>query len=310
MPITVEEFATARPYLLSVAHRMLGSAQDAQDAVQTAWLRAATARSSASVENPSAWLTTVTARVCLDELRARRRRNEAPLLADAVPAADLAADEAVLRAEDVSRALMVLLDRLTPPQRVAYVLHDLFSTPFDRIAEVLGATVPSAKQHASRARRRLAPARQIAEETGVEETGRADQRIVDAFMAAARTGDTRAMIQLLAPDSVRDAEAALLPHGGRTTVTGASDIAAETARFRDRIRAACPLSVNGRPMYVIAPGGRPFATIEISTAGGQVTRIALCLVRPNDRFDAPGTPNAPWRSVSHAGSRPSRPSRP
>ncbi|MFH9202725.1 sigma-70 family RNA polymerase sigma factor [Streptomyces anulatus] len=283
MPITVEEFATARPYLLSVAHRMLGSAQDAQDAVQTAWVRAATAQSSASVENPSAWLTTVTARVCLDELRARRRRNEAPLLADAVPAADLAADEAVLRAEDVSRALMVLLDRLTPPQRVAYVLHDLFSTPFDRIAEVLGATVPSAKQHASRARRRLAPARQSA-----EETGRADQRIVDAFMAAARTGDTRRMIQLLAPDSVRDADAALLPHGARTTVSGASDIAAETARFRDRIRAACPLSVNGRPMYVIAPGGHAFATIEISTAGGQVTHITLRSARTEDRFGAPG----------------------
>ncbi|WP_217229687.1 sigma-70 family RNA polymerase sigma factor [Streptomyces anulatus] len=280
MPITVEEFETARPRLLSVAHRMLGSAQDAQDAVQTAWVRAATARSSASIENPSAWLTTVTARVCLDELRARRRRNEAPLLADAVPAADLAADEAVLRAEDVSRALMVLLDRLTPPQRVAYVLHDLFSTPFDRIAEVLGTTVPNAKQHASRARRRLAPAR-----PGMEETGRADQRIMDAFMAAARTGDARRMIQLLAPDSVRDADAALLPHGGRTTVTGAPDIAAETAQFRDRIRAACPLSVNGRPMYVIAPGGRPLATIEISTAGGQVTRITLRLAQPDDRFE-------------------------
>ncbi|WP_406144102.1 sigma-70 family RNA polymerase sigma factor [Streptomyces anulatus] len=302
MPITVEEFATARPYLLSVAHRMLGSAQDAQDAVQTAWVRAATARSSASVENPSAWLTTVTARVCLDELRARRRRNEAPLLADAVPAADLAADEAVLHTEDVSRALMVLMDRLTPPQRVAYVLHDLFATPFDRVAEVLGATVPSAKQHASRARRRLAPGR-----PGAEETGRPDQQIVDAFMAAARTGDTRRMIQLLAPDSVRDAEAALLPHGGRTTVAGASDIATETARFRDRIRAACRLTVNGRPMYVIAPGGHPFATIEISTAGGQVTRITLRSARTEDRFDAPGPPNAPWRSVSHAGSRPSRP---
>ncbi|WP_097867777.1 sigma-70 family RNA polymerase sigma factor [Streptomyces sp. rh34] len=281
MPITVEEFATARPHLLSVAHRMLGSAHDAQDAVQTAWLRAATARPPASIENPSAWLTTVTARVCLDELRARRRRDEAPLLADALPAADLAADEAVLRTEDVSRALMVLLDRLTPPQQVAYVLHDLFSIPFDRVAEVLGATVPSAKQHASRARRRLAPARR-----GGEESGRADQQIVDAFMAAARTGDTRMMIHLLAPDSVRDAEAALLPHGGRTTVTGASDIAAETARFRDRIRAACRLTVNGRPMYVIAPGGRPFATIEIDTAGGQVTRITLRPARADDRFGA------------------------
>lgn len=280
MPITTEEFETARPRLLSVAHRMLGSAQDAQDAVQTAWVRAATAGSSASVENPSAWLTTVTARVCLDELRARRRRAEAPLLADAVPAADLAADEAALLAEDVSRALMVLLDRLTPPQRVAYVLHDLFSTPFDRIAEVLGATVPSAKQHASRARRRLAPARQ-----GAEETGRADQRIVDAFMAAARTGDTRGMIQLLAPDSVRDAEAALLPHDGRTTVTGPADIAAETAQFRDRIRTACRLTVNGRPMYVIAPGGHPLATVDIATTGGQVTRITLRPARADDHYE-------------------------
>ncbi|MFE2976651.1 sigma-70 family RNA polymerase sigma factor [Streptomyces sp. NPDC059258] len=284
MPITVEEFETARPRLLSVAHRMLGSAQDAQDAVQTAWLRAATARSSPPIENPSAWLTTVTARICLDELRARRRRDEAPLLADALPATDLAADEAALRAEDVSRALMVLLDRLTPPQRVAYVLHDLFSTPFDRIAEVLGATVPSAKQHASRARRRLAPAdaRPVS-----SASGRADQQIVEAFMAAARTGDTRRMIELLAPDSIRDAEAALLPHDDRTTVTGAADIAAETAQFRDRIRAACRLTVNGRPMYVIAPGGHPFATIGISTADGQVTRITLRRARPDDRFDAP-----------------------
>ncbi len=87
------------------------------------------------------------------------------------------------------------------------------------------------------------------------------------------------------------ADAALLPHGGRTSVTGASDIAAETARFRDRIRAACRLTVNGRPMYVIAPGGRPFATIEISTAGGQVTRITLRSARTEDRFDAPGPPN-------------------
>lgn len=143
MPITVEEFETARPHLLSAAHRMLGSAHDAQDAVQTAWLRVMTARSSPSIENPSAWLTTVTARVCLDELRARRRRNDAPLLADAIPAAELAADEAVLRTEDVSRALMVLLNQLTPSQRVAYVLHDLFSVPFDQVAHVLGGQRPA-----------------------------------------------------------------------------------------------------------------------------------------------------------------------
>ncbi|GGP71985.1 MULTISPECIES: sigma-70 family RNA polymerase sigma factor [Streptomyces] len=284
MPITAAEFETARPRLLSVAHRILGSAQDAQDAVQTAWVRAAAARSAPPVENPTAWLTTVTARVCLDELRARHRRKEAPLLADAVPAEDLAADEAVLRAEDVSRALMVLLDRLTPPQRVAYVLHDLFATPFDRIAEVLGTTVPSSKQHASRARRRLAPA---GARPDAEHTGRADQQLVDAFMAAARTGDTRRMVQLLAPDSVRDADAALLPHGGRTIVTGAAGIAAETGQFREGIRAACRLTVNGCPMYVIAPGGHPLVLIEIGTSGGRITRIALRPVRADDRFDAP-----------------------
>lgn len=286
MPITVEEFETVRPHLLSIAHRMLGSAHDAQDAVQTAWLRAATARSSPapapSIEYPAAWLTTITARVCLDELRARHRRNEAPLLADAIPAAELAADEVVLRTEDVSRALMVLLSRLTPPQRVAYVLHDLFATPFDQVADVLGGTVAGAKKHASRARLRL-----TGPQRAQEPAGRPDEQIVEAFMAAARTGDTRRMIQLLAPDSVRDAEAALLPRGGRTTVTGAVDIATETVLFRDRIQAACRLTVKDRPIYLIAPGGHPFATIEISTAGRKVTRIKLRLARADDDFTVP-----------------------
>ncbi|MCX4772455.1 ECF RNA polymerase sigma factor SigJ [Streptomyces sp. ADI92-24] len=287
MPITVEEFEAARPHLLSAAHRMLGSAHDAQDAVQTAWLRAMSARSSPSIENPSAWLTTVIARVCLDELRARRRRNEAPLLAGAVPAAELAADEAVLRTEDVSRALMVLLNQLTPPQRVAYVLHDLFSVPFDQIADVLGGTVPSAKKHASRARQRLDSAQDAS-----AQHSRPDQPIVEAFLTAARTGDTRRMIQLLASDSVRDADAALLPRGARTAVIGAVDIATETVQFRDRIQAACRLTVNSEPVYLIAPGGHPLATIDISTAKQKVTRITLRLARADDRFAAAPPPTA------------------
>ncbi|MCZ4125459.1 sigma-70 family RNA polymerase sigma factor [Streptomyces sp. H39-S7] len=281
MPITVEEFETARPHLLSAAHRMLGSAHDAQDAVQTAWLRAMTARSSPAIDNPSAWLTTVTARVCLDELRARRRRNEAPLLADAIPAAELAADEAILRTEDVSRALIVLLNQLTPSQRVAYVLHDLFSVPFDQIAHVLGGTVSSAKKHASRARQRLDGAQHAS-----EQDSRPDQQIVEAFLTAARTGDTRTMIQLLAPDSVRDADAALLPRGARTAVIGAVDIASETAHFRHRMEMACRLTVNTKPLYLIAPGGHPLATIEISTANQKVTRITLRLARADDHFAA------------------------
>ncbi|TXS42034.1 sigma-70 family RNA polymerase sigma factor [Streptomyces sp. OR43] len=284
MAITVEEFETARPHLLSVAHRMLGSAHDAQDAVQTTWLRAMTARSPVSIENPSAWLTTVTARVCLDELRARRRRNEAPLLADAIPAMELGADEAILRTEKVSRALMVLLSRLTPPQRVAYVLHDLFSVPFDRIAHVLGGTVPSAKKHASRARQRL-----HRPQHAPERNSRPDQQIVEAFLAAARTGDTRRMTELLAPDSVRDADAALLPRGARTTVIGAAGIANETVHFRDRIQSACRLTVNNKSVYLIAPGGHPLATIEISTAEGKVARIAVRVAQADDQF-APALP--------------------
>ncbi|MFC8968931.1 sigma-70 family RNA polymerase sigma factor [Streptomyces sp. NPDC057094] len=279
MPITIEEFETARPHLLSAAHRMLGSAHDAQDAVQTAWLRAMTARTPPPIDDPSAWLTTVTARVCLDELRARRRRSEAPLLADAIPAAELAADEAILRTEDVSRALMVLLNHLTPPQRVAYVLHDLFSVPFDQIAHVLGGTVSSAKKHASRARQRLDSA-----QCTPEQNSRPDEQIVEAFLTAAQTGDTRTMIQLLAPDSVRDADAALLPRGARTTVIGAAAIASETVHFRHRIQAACRLTVNNNPVYLIAPGGHPLATIEISTANQKVTRITLRVAQADDLF--------------------------
>ncbi|MGW5736318.1 MULTISPECIES: sigma-70 family RNA polymerase sigma factor [Streptomyces] len=303
MPVTVEEFEIARPHLLSAAHRMLGSAHDAQDAVQTVWLRAMTARSSSPIENASAWLTTVTARVCFDELRARRRRNEAPLLADAISAVELAADEAILRTQDVSRALMVLLNQLTPPQRVAYVLHDLFSMPFDQIALVLGGTVPGAKKHASRARQRLDSA-----QPSSEQDGRPDQQIVEAFLTAAQTGDTRRMIQLLAPDSVRDADAALLPRGARTAVIGAVDIAIETAHFRDRIQAACRLTLDNKPVYLIAPGGHPLATIEISTTNQKVTRITLRSVQVNDRFEAappsstsrpatPGWRTAPLRAV-------------
>ncbi|MET9915893.1 sigma-70 family RNA polymerase sigma factor [Streptomyces sp. NPDC006435] len=296
MPITSEKFETARPRLLSVAHRMLGSAHDAEDAVQAAWVRAATARSGPEIENPAAWLTTVTARICLDELRARHRRKEAPLLADAIPAEQLAVDEEMLRKEDVSRALMVLLNRLTPPQRIAYVLHDLFAVPFDRIAPVLGVTVPGAKKHASRARRRLAlPQESPARTDGPERAGapiptdRPDQEIVEAFLTAARTGDTRTMLRLLAPDSVRDADAALLPLGGRTVVTGADAIAAETVRFRHRIEAACRMVVDGRPVHLIAPGGHPFATIDIATADRKVTRITLRPVRADARF-APAVP--------------------
>ncbi len=285
MPITIEEFEAARPHLMSVAYRMLGSSHDAQDAVQTAWLRLATTQSDAEIDNPAGWLRTVVASVCLDELRVRRRRHEAPLPATDVPAEELTADEALLRKDGISRALVVLLNQLTPPQRIAYVLHDLFSVPFDDVADVLGGSVPAAKKHASRARQRLDGAASAAR------VDRADQSVVEAFLVAAETGDTRAMLRLLAPDCVRDADAALLPSGGRTRVVGAARIANETKHFRDRIRAACPLTVNGESMHLIAPGGRPLATLDIAVSGSVITRITLRSARSGDRYAAATSPD-------------------
>jgi RNA polymerase sigma-70 factor, ECF subfamily len=285
--ITVEDFEAARPQLLSVAHRILGSTHDAQDAVQSTWLRATSARADAGAEepvaNPAGWLTTITARICLDELRARRRRGELPLLADAIPADELSADEAVIRADDVSRALMVLLDQLTPPQRVAYVLHDLFAVPFDHIAVVLDSTVPNAKKHASRARQRLD---RVDPEPGAVASEHADRVIVDAFLTAARTGDTRAMIGLLAPDCVRDADAALVPPGIATVVTGATTVAEETKHFVDRIRMTCPLVINGSRAHLIAPGGHPLAGLHIDIDDGRISRITLRAVQRDDHFAA------------------------
>ncbi len=271
----IEDFQAARPRLLSLAHRLLGSLHDAEDAVQTTWLRARTA-DWAAVGNPEAWFTTVTARLCLDQLRARDRRGELPLLADSIPDVQLAADEEFLRRADVSRALLVLLGRLTPAQRVAYVLHDLFAVPFDRIATVLDTAPANAKKLASRARLRLRePAAESRETAG-------HARIVDAFLAAARGGDIDRLIELMAPEVVRTVDLGLLPEGAASEVRGARPVAEETRYFADRVRASVPLLVNGGPGAVIAPGGHPLACLRFEIADGRITRIAITRFRPSD----------------------------
>ncbi|MBB2991122.1 RNA polymerase sigma-70 factor (ECF subfamily) [Mycolicibacterium iranicum] len=282
--MTPESFLENRPRLLSIAHRILGTVQDAEDAVQTAWLRVQ-ARSVADVDDPAAWLTTVVTRVCVDQIRERRRR-EAPGPAGRVAeveTVDAAADEAFLRREDVSRALMVLLTTLTPPQRVAYVLHDLFAVPFGEIAEVLDTTVDGAKKHASRARRRLQPATPPA----APPRDARHEEVVTAFLGAAADGNTTALLSLLAPDCVRTADASLLPAGAAATVSGASAVAEETRHFVARIRTATPMQVNGRAAYVLAPGGRPWAVLDIDTRGGVVTRITVSAVSADDRYETP-----------------------
>jgi RNA polymerase sigma factor (sigma-70 family) len=263
--LSVEElFEAARPRLTSLAHRICGSHHDAEDAVQATWLRVR-ATDFAEVANPDAWLVTTTTRLCLDLLRARARRGELPL--PDVPGEEVAADEAVLRRDEVSRALLVLLDELSPRQRVAYVLHDLFAVPFDEVAAVLDTAPASAKKLASRARMRLAGARPPARS--------ADFAVIDAFLAAARGGDLGRMITLLAPDVVRSVDLGLLSGATPPEVRGAAAVAAETRTFADRIAAATTVFVAGEPAAVIAPGGHPFALIRFGIRDGLVTRIDI-----------------------------------
>lgn len=261
------DFEAQRAQLTALAFRLLGSIHDAEDAVQIAWIKAATA-STDQLRNPAAWLTTLVTRVCLDQLRTRRRRHEEPLLADAIPAEVLAADEQYLRRESVSRALMIVLAQLTPPQRVAYVLHDLFDIPFREVAETLGTHPDNAKKHASRARKRI-------QQTDPAPAARVDSALVDAFLAAAAGGDIDRMLALMTEDCVRTADPALLPAGVRSVVAGAAAVAKETALFIDRIRASTLMIVGGQFAYVVAPGGHRLAVIDFTTRAGRVATIGI-----------------------------------
>jgi RNA polymerase sigma factor (sigma-70 family) len=278
----IDEFEAARPRLLSLAHRIVGSVHDAEDAVQTAWLRAQTTQPR-ELDNPIGWFTTVTARLCLDQLRARDRRGEIPLLADAIPAEHLAADEEFLRREDVSRALLVLLDQLTPAQRVAYVLHDLFSVPFDRVAAVLDTAPTNAKKLASRARIRLRDP-ELEAKPAEDLTKRAE--IVDAFLTAARGGDIDRLVALMAPDIVRTVDLELLPKGAPAEASGARTVAEETRYFTQRIRASIPMLVDGRPGLVVAPGGHPLAVIRFDVHHGRIVGIAITRRRRTDHISS------------------------
>lgn len=275
----IDEFEVARPRLISLAYRLLGSLEDAEDTVQTAWLRAQAADQT-QIDNPAGWLTTVTARLCLDQLRSRARRAELPLLADAIPGDQLAADEEFLRREDIARALLVLLSQLTPTQRVAYVLHDLFRLPFGEVAGVLATTPTNAKKMASRARRRLEGSDPASAEESPQTWGH--WRVVDAFLAAARGGRIDTLVALMAPDVVRAADPSVLPEDGAVEVVGSRAVAEETRYFTDRVHTSIPMLVNGAPAAVIAPGGHPLAAITFEFRDEKITRIEITHLKPTD----------------------------
>ncbi|HEY7483169.1 MAG TPA: sigma-70 family RNA polymerase sigma factor [Streptosporangiaceae bacterium] len=262
-----EEFDRSRGHLRAVAYRMLGSADEADDAVQEAWLRAARGGIDGIV-NVTGWLTTIVGRVCLDMLRSRRRRREE--FTDMAELAPLATDdgadpenEAVL-ADSVGLALLVVLDRLGPAERVAFVLHDLFAVPFDEIAEIVERSPVAAKKLASRARQRV----HGTSEAQVTDLGR-QRKVVEAFLAASRAGDLDGLLAVLDPDVVRRSDRPALP----AEVRGARRVADETLTNTGLARYARPVLVNGALGLVVAPRGRLLLVLELRITADHIAAV-------------------------------------
>lgn len=256
-------FEAHRVRLRAVAHRMLGSLPEAEDAVQETWLRLCRVDAD-EVDDLAAWLSTVVSRVCLDVLRHRRARREDTVdHVPEVPADDDPETEAVL-AESVGRALLVVLDTLTPAERVAFVLHDTFAVPFERIAPILGRSTATTKKLASRARHKVRG-------TTLRDAEPARHRqVVEAFLAAARAGDFDALLTVLHPDVVRRADPAALPTGVATEVRGAHAVAAETVLLTANARQAEPALVDGRVGIVVARQGRLRLALTITVRDDRI----------------------------------------
>src|SRR5438094_5178882 len=269
-----DRFEQERPRLRAVAYRMLGSVAEADDAVQDAWLRLSRADSK-RIDNLGGWLTTVVARECLHVLRSRRRRREAPFDAHlpdlvVVPDGDLDPEQEALLADSVGLALLVVLDRLTPAERLAFVLHDMFAVPFEEIAPIVGRSPAAARQLASRARRRVqgGPA--------VSDADLARQReVVDAFLAALRGGDFDALLAVLDPDLVVRADAPAVAPGGPREVRGARNWARGAVNFARGARFTRPVLVNGAVGVVLAPRGRLFRVLRFTFANAKIARIEV-----------------------------------
>jgi RNA polymerase sigma factor (sigma-70 family) len=267
--LQTEEFERQRAHLQAVAYRMLGSTSEAEDAVQEAWIRLERSDTEA-VANLGGWLTTVVARVCLDMLRLRRARREeyvGTLLPEPIVSLEAGPEDEAALADSVGIALLVVLDMLTPPERLAFVLHDMFAVPFEEIATILDRSLPAVRQLASRARRRVRGAT-----PSTDPDLREQRRVVDAFLAAARNGDFEALVEVLHPDVVFRADT-----GGRTDrrpVVGAENVARRVlARGASLAVFARPAIVNGNAGVVVVPGGKAVAVVSFSVEAGRIVEI-------------------------------------
>jgi RNA polymerase sigma factor (sigma-70 family) len=269
-----ERFQLERPRLRALCYRMLGSLSDADDAVQETWLRLA--RSDVTtIASLQAWLTTVSARVCLDMLRARTARREQPLgvhVPDPIVTPDERTDpeEQAVLAESVSLALLVVLDTLSPSERLAFVLHDVFGVPFDRIGVVLQRSSAAAKQLASRARARL----RTADPARAADPAR-HRDLVDAFLAASTEGRFDDLLALLDPDIVLRADAGDGPLGPSKQVHGPEAVARQASLYASLARYARRVLVNGAPGFLVAVDGQPRAIIGVTVAGDRITEIDI-----------------------------------
>jgi RNA polymerase sigma-70 factor (ECF subfamily) len=263
-------FEEHRTHLRAVGYRMLGSLSEADDAVQEAWLRLS--RSSADeVENLGAWLTTVVARVSLNMLRTRRARREepfAPWMPEPIvdPAEGADPEHEALLADSVGLALLVVLEMLSPPERLAFVLHDMFAVPFDEIAPIVDRTPEAARQLASRARRRVQGERAVP-----DADPQTQREVLDAFLAAGRDGNFEALLEILDPDVVLRAD--LGRDGGFREIRGAEAVIGQ-ARFYSQLGLVIrPALVNGTLGAVTTLDGKPFSVGGFTIRGGKIVEI-------------------------------------
>ncbi|HEX4012367.1 MAG TPA: sigma-70 family RNA polymerase sigma factor [Candidatus Cybelea sp.] len=261
-----DRFEENRPHLRSVAYRMLGSLDDADDAVQEAWLRLS--RQDSGIENLGGWLTTVVGRICVDMLRSRRSKREEPLesnIPDFIVSARGGPEEEVMTADSVGLALLVVLDSLNPSERLAFVLHDMFAMPFEEIAPVVGRSPAAARQLASRARRRVQGATPA-------NAGYAQRRsVVDAFLAAAREGDFEALVAVLDPNVLLLADREPASKG----IRGAREVASQAVTFSTKVVARLEhVLVNGAPGVVSwLSNGRPLSIMGFVVAGKHIREM-------------------------------------
>ena len=266
--LLAEQFEEKRAHLRAVAYRMLGSLPEAEDAVQEAWLRLN--RSDAGgIDNVAGWLTTVVARVCLDMLRSRKSRREDaldPQQAERLPSSASDPETELLLANSVGLALLVILDTLDPAERLAFVLHDMFAIPFDDVAAIVGRSSDAARQLASRARRRVQGSRTMPDADLTRQ-----RKVVDAYLAAARSGDFDVLLELLDPNIVLRADRRALGTGAPAEIRDAKQIAERA--IKGGARAAQPALVDGAIGVVVAPRGRLLMVLRFTIADGKIVEM-------------------------------------